>query len=493
VVNSAARPGILEFLLSAAQADSPNLSPASSPPEAGAEAAGSPARPAWVGWLVPALVAAFALFLISAGLLIYAVGQLNQSQLLVARVLEARGQALNIRLVARQAESLQRGYLLTGDKSILAEYQGRRGAFPAELAKLDQQVTLPEQQQRLDRIGQLGKEKFDEMDQTIALADNGQRDAAFDLVRTGRGEELMTQISGLFDAFLATASERLQLRQQQAQENLFRMWAVAVVAGIATIALAILVAAFTRMQFVSLRRSEAALQNLNRELEARVVERTFELEAARDRAETLLRDVNHRVGNNLALVSSFLGLQMRAVSDEASRRALSSARNRVHTIATTQRKLRLGTGSDTARIDSLLKEVVDDLVASMPGADRVTVHLDAEPLAVPSDEAVSVSVIVSELVMNAMKYAFPGGSEGRVAVQLSRHESGALLTVEDDGTGKAEPVDTGSVGLGSQIIYLLSKHFGGEPKYQPGSGAGERPGLVVIVPLPLLKIEPPQS
>jgi two-component sensor histidine kinase len=331
------------------------------------------------------------------------------------------------------------------------------------------------------------------MDQTITLAQSGQRDAAFDLVRTGRGEELITQISELFDGFLATASERLQLRQQQAEENLLRMWALAVVAGVATLALAILVSVFTRMQFVSLRRSEAALQSLNRELEARVVQRTYELEAARDRAETLLRDVNHRVGNNLALVSSFLRLQMRAVSDDASRRALSSARNRVHTIATTQRKLRLGTGSDTARIDSLLQEVINDLVAGMPGADRVTIQLNADPLAVPSDEAVSVSVIVSELVMNAMKYAFPPGAEGRVAVQLSRAASGALLTVEDDGAGKAEPVDTGSVGLGSQIIYLLSKHFGGEPKYQPGSGAGGRPGLVVIVPLPLLKIEPPQS
>jgi two-component sensor histidine kinase len=478
--------------LNATEVDSRDLPFASSPPATGSQAE-SAARPRWFAWPIPALIAAFALFLVSAGLLIFAIGQLNESRLLIARVLEARSHALNIRLVARQAESLQRGYLLTGDDSLLEQYQARRGAFPAELAKLDQQVVRPDQQERLDNIGRLAKEKFDEMDQTIALAQSGQRDAAFALVRTGRGEELMTRISEQFDAFLATASERLQIREQEAESNLRLMWAFAVLAGIATIALAVLIAVLTRMQFVSLRQSEAALQNLNRELEARVVERTFELEAARDRAETLLRDVNHRVGNNLALVSSFLGLQMRAVADEASRRALASARNRVHTIATTQRKLRLGTGSDTARIDALLKEVVDDLVAGTPGADRVSVDLDAEPLAVPSDEAVSVSVIVSELVMNAMKYAFPGDTEGRVVVRFKQEDAGVLLTVEDDGAGKAEPVDSGSVGLGTQIIYLLCKQFGGEPRYEPGSGTGGRPGLLVVVPLPLLRVEPQQS
>jgi two-component sensor histidine kinase len=475
--------------LNTAQADSPPLSPASTP--SGTESA-VPRRPL-VARLLPLLIAAFALFLVASGLLVFAIGQLNESRRAVARVLEAQAEAVSVRLMVRQAESAQRGFLLTGEVSFLTDYRTSQAAFPPALAKLDTLVARPDQQQRLNTIAALAKEKFDEMDQTVALAQRGERDAALAVMRSGRGEELMTEISAQFDGFLSVATERLQMRQEEAEWNLFKMWGFAVLAGAATLLLGVLVGVLARTQFVSLQRSEAALLNLNRELEARVVERTFELEAARDRAETLLRDVNHRVGNNLALVSSFLGLQMRAVGDEASRRALASARNRVHTIATTQRKLRLGAGSDTARIDSLLKEVVDDLVAGTPGKGHVTVELESEPLAVPADDAVSISVIVSELVMNAMKYAFPANMEGRVAVRLQSAEGGIVLTVEDNGVGRAEPVDTRSVGLGSQIIFLLCKHFGGEPRYEPGSGATGRRGLLVIVPLPALKIEPPQS
>ncbi len=473
--------------MNSAEADSQGLSP---PPPAGAEAEPA-ARSSWIVRLVPLLVVAFVLFIVAAGFLVFAIGQLNESRLAVARVLEARGQALSVRLLVRQAESHQRGFLLTGDEKFLLDYQTRIVNFPGELAKLDRQVTRPDQQERLNTISRLAKEKFAEMDQTISLAQSGQRDAAFALVRTGRGENIMTEINEQFDGFLAVAAERLQIRQQEAESNLRMMWGFAVLAAGAMLALGVLVGALTRMQFVSLQRSEAALRNLNRELEARVVERTFELEVARDRAETLLRDVNHRVGNNLALVSSFLGLQMRAVADEASRRALGSARNRVHTIATTQRKLRLGSGSDTTRIDALLKEVIDDLVAGTPGGDRIAVDLESDPLAVPADDAVSVSVIVSELVMNAVKYAFPTNMEGRVVVRLRQAGDGAMLTVEDNGVGKAEPVDTGTVGLGSQIIFLLCKQFGGEPIYE--SGAGDRCGLTVIVPLPSLKAERQQS
>lgn len=477
--------------MSSAEADSRELSQGSTDSPAGAEVA-SKARRAWIARLIPALVATLALFVVAAGLLAISFGQLNASRIAVASLLEVQGEALNIRLMLRQAESYQRGFLLTADESFLQDYSEIRGSFPFEFTGLDRVVANEDQQARLDTIARLAKEKFEEMDNTIALAQTGRRDEALAIVRTRLGKNLMTQISDQFEAFLATTGEATRIREREAESRLGLMWALAAFTGIVTVALAVLVGVLTRAQIVTLRRSEAALQNLNRELEARVVERTFELEVARDRAETLLRDVNHRVGNNLALVSSFLGLQMRAVTDEASRRALASARNRVHTIATTQRKLRLG-GGDTTRVDVLLKEVIDDLVAGTAGSDRVTVEIQSDPLVAPSDDAVSVSVIVSELVMNAVKYAFPGDVKGRILVRLRQETEGAALTVEDDGIGKTEPVDDGAVGLGSQIIYLLCKNFGGEPVYEPGSGLGDRRGLIVKVPLPLLKIEPQQS
>jgi two-component sensor histidine kinase len=94
--------------------------------------------------------------------------------------------------------------------------------------------------------------------------------------------------------------------------------------------------------------------------------------------------------------------------------------------------------------------------------------------------------------MNAMKYAFPADADGRIVVRLRRADEGALLTVEDNGVGKAEPIGAGSVGLGSQIVFLLCRQFGGEPSYESGSGAGDRRGLLVIVPLPSLNTESQQ-
>lgn len=462
------------------------LSPQS--PDSGATGA-QPRRAAFITWLFPVLAAVFIIFLISAGLLVAAVAQLNESRLLVARVLTAQSEALEVRLSVREAESHQRGFLLTGDETLLNSYRSRLAEFPGKLAQLDALVNRQDQQDRLNAIRLLAKQKFDEMNETIARYQSGQPDQALALMKSGRGETLMSEISEIFDAFLGVLAERLQVRQEEARSNLWRMWGFAVAAGIATLLLGILVAVLTRMQFVSLRRSEAALQSLNRELEARVVERTYELEVARDRAETLLRDVNHRVGNNLALVSSFLGLQMRTLKDDASRRALASARSRVHTIATTQRKLRLG-HADTTRIDALLKDIIDDIVTATPKAESVQVEMEIEPLSVPSDDAVSLGVIVSEMVINAMKYAFPDGTQGRVLVQLRKVGDGAELVVTDDGVGKSESVDRpGEGGLGSQIIYLLSKHFGGEPVYRTGSGGTDRPGLAVVVPLPSLKTE----
>jgi two-component sensor histidine kinase len=471
------------------ESSSPLTSSPSPSPADGADAA-APRRPL-VARLIPLLIAAVALLIVATAFLVFAIAQLNDARQGVARNLAAQNQALTIKLGIRQAESIQRGFLLTGDNDMLRAFQARTATISPELQKLDSQLIRPDQRQRLSSITALTKQKFDEMGSTISLAQAGHQDDAIATVREGRGEDLMAEIDNIFSSFFSVAGSRLQATQQKAESNLRLMWIFAVLAAAATVLLGVLVGTLTRMQFLSLQQSETALQNLNRELEARVVERTFELEAARDRAETLLRDVNHRVGNNLALVSSFLGLQMRSLTDETSRRALASARTRVHTIATTQRKLRIGVGGSDGmtRIDGLLRDVIDDIVAGVSDSERIKVEVQIEPLTVPSDDAVSVGVIVSELVMNAMKYAFPEGADGRIVVQLRKAGDGAELRVEDNGVGKSESVDGSQGGLGSQIIYLLSKHFGGEPVYQAGSGQDGRLGLTVVLPLPGLKTE----
>ena len=129
--------------------------------------------------------------------------------------------------------------------------------------------------------------------------------------------------------------------------------------------------------------------------------------------------MNHRVGNNLALVSSFLTMQQRAVKNPEAARALSAARTRVQAIASAHRKLRLGADFATVNASEVLGAVLEDICAGLPPGDldQDRAH-EVEPLEINARDAVSLGVLTSELVMNAIKHAFPPGESGEVQVVL---------------------------------------------------------------------------
>ena len=165
----------------------------------------------------------------------------------------------------------------------------------------------------------------------------------------------------------------------------------------------------------------------NAELEERVMARTEELaqrpkhaHRERARAESLLTDVNHRVGNNLALVSSFLTMQQRAVKNPDAARALSAARSRVQAIASAHRKLRLGADFATVKVNEVLGAVLEDISAGLPPGDLIRIQCQVEPMEINARDAVSLGVLTSELVMNAVKHAFAPGETGEVSVLLGQ-------------------------------------------------------------------------
>lgn len=212
------------------------------------------------------------------------------------------------------------------------------------------------------------------------------------------------------------------------------------------------------------------LRSLNRSLQASLSERDLRLE----QQSFLIREVNHRVQNSLTLVSSFLGLQARH-ADSAAAEQLNEARRRVRAVGMVHSRLyRAETGAsvDMARY---FQELIDDLGGSM-GADwKAQLETDLAPVRMDAGRAVTVGLILTELIINAQKYAYDG-APGPIAVRLEEEPDLFRLTVEDQGRGGHEVGD----GFGSLMIQSLVGQLGGELTWRDAS-----PGLRVVLKAPV--------
>jgi two-component sensor histidine kinase len=203
-----------------------------------------------------------------------------------------------------------------------------------------------------------------------------------------------------------------------------------------------------------------------------------QLRASNARLEALLREVNHRVANSLQLVSAMVRMQATALDDDNARLALEDTQRRITAIAQVHR--RLYTSNDVEQVDmrEYLGALVDELgeTWSTPAAPR-TLRLAAEPIRLSTDRAVSLGVIVTELVSNACKYAYPtNGGE----VRVSLHGDGDAhfrLAVEDDGIGmKADAAPTGT-GVGTKLIRAMAQSLQTIVEYDTGAQSGVRATL----------------
>ena len=193
-----------------------------------------------------------------------------------------------------------------------------------------------------------------------------------------------------------------------------------------------------------------------------------EVRLARDRAEAMLREVNHRVGNSLQLVSSFMGLQQRHLGAGPAKDALKEAQARIEAVAHVHRRLYTSADMTAVSMDDYLEGLVDELCKSLgPETGACAITLSAQPMKVNPDQAVSLGVVVTELVTNAVKYAYPAGSSGEIRVSLQADQGRGLLTVEDDGAGMGDGAPKGS-GLGGKIIAAMANGLRSSVEIDPG-------------------------
>jgi len=195
-----------------------------------------------------------------------------------------------------------------------------------------------------------------------------------------------------------------------------------------------------------------------------------ERKRAEARQATLFDELNHRVKNNLAIVSGLLTLQAQGAEPHV-RQHLMKAVDRVQSISEVHGSLHKGDRTEDLDFGPYLEQLCRRLAVSLGEDGRITIAVAAQSAAISIDHAVPLGMAVNELVTNAAKYAYPPPQKGSIRVCFARDGDELLLTVRDTGKGLAQGAEKRAKGLGMKLVRSLVAQVGGELEAETGPGA----------------------
>ena len=195
-----------------------------------------------------------------------------------------------------------------------------------------------------------------------------------------------------------------------------------------------------------------------------------QINASLKEKEVLLKEVQHRVKNNLLMISGILSLQLDRVKDEESKGAFITSMNRIKAMAKIHTTLYQSETYSLINFKGYMEELVRDLLRSY-GFSPEDMIAAIDDISMDIDTAIPVGLIVNELVSNAVKHAFPGGRKGQIAISMTAEDSRIILSVSDNGVGFAPHTDYRSIGsVGLSLVHQLVEQINGGIERTGGEG-----------------------
>lgn len=234
------------------------------------------------------------------------------------------------------------------------------------------------------------------------------------------------------------------------------------------------------LSIISLRpmEADAALISILRLFAQRAAAELVRLRAERDmlaslrEKEVLLKEIHHRVKNNMQIVSSLLSLQARDVTDPAMLELVAESRARILSMALVHEDLYQSDNLAQVDFRHYLERLAERTRSGIAGGSRVRFELELDELALAVDQAIPLGLLCNELLTNALKHAFPDNAEGLVLVRLTQAEGQAVITVRDTGRGLPPGFDPGQgSSLGLQLVWSLADQLHGGVEARNDGGA----------------------
>jgi len=240
-----------------------------------------------------------------------------------------------------------------------------------------------------------------------------------------------------------------QLTQKQNQQTIY---------SIALLIVAVLFA-WSYWNYTAKQKSNKLLAILNANLESK----NLLLDKKNAENEILLKEIHHRVKNNLVVISSLLELQSEQIEDPNIKEAIKDGQNRVNSIGIVHRKLYQYENIGYIDMKEYVLSLSESILSGFSTEGRIHLELIIEKFDLDIDTAIPIGLIINELLTNSLKYAFPKGEKGTITIKLEKQNDGTLnLEISDNGIGKSDSIQ--GTGFGGQLISLLTNQLNGSLK-----------------------------